>query len=188
VKPTLAKLAVPCLRARAHRAWCAARSTSAAAGRRRAAAFRPGWQMRPSARLRWHLRAAGRFRPRCRRCGAPWPTTAACAPAAAGGRSDKKRLAGSLRHAHGELAAPLAAHMGLGSNWVPHLYAHCVPVQGLLRRAGLLAGAGWRGSSHLVGGRAAPWCPWARISMAAPLPTPQSNGACAADPTTLWPS
>ena len=37
-------------------------------------------------------------------------------------------------------------------------------MQGLLRRAGQLAGAGWRGSSHLVGGRAAPWCPWARIS------------------------
>jgi len=32
---------------------------------------------------------------------------------AAGGERGEKGLAGSLRHAHGELAAPLAAHMGL---------------------------------------------------------------------------
>ena len=43
---------------------------------------------------------------------------------AAGGRRKEKELPDSLRHAHGELAAPLAAHMGLGSNWVPHLSAH----------------------------------------------------------------
>jgi len=32
---------------------------------------------------------------------------------AAGGERGEKGLADSLRHAHGELAAPLAAHMGL---------------------------------------------------------------------------
>ena len=125
-----------CLRARARRAWCAARSTSAPAGRRRAAAGRPGWQMRPSARLRWHLRRAGRFRPRCRTCEAPWSPTAAWAAASARGRRKEKEIAGSLRHAYGELAAPLAAHMVLGPFWAPHLSAHLYQCRGFFGARG----------------------------------------------------
>ena len=43
---------------------------------------------------------------------------------AAGGERGEKGLTDSLRHAHGELAAPLAAHMVLGHFWARHLSAH----------------------------------------------------------------